>query len=541
MLRSYLSFCLLAFSFSAAVAQPPEIPDDEKPLRAFLNCTATAERFAFVGEHVPDVKLSQPDAAQAYLGDYATQVQRFNAQLEPMDETAEHVGPVYALLTIKPKQGRTTYRTATLYRLAEQLPDAKFTSEVLPAMAKAAALDPAVVAAQETQLRKAIGDRTLRAAAGDPQLAVLLAGMSALKEPPTRRNADAIAQERTQWVRLKQKLFCEGEKQTVGLQRPTKVVGLAAPIVREGTPEEAGVKPDTSAKIDAALNAWAADTDEAFAVCVVRRGVIVHHKAYGTRDGQPMTLTTKSWMASVTKSMSATLAMMHVDQGLLDLDAPVGKYLPLWGELQPPSPLTLRHLYTHTNGLERWPGFADERADVEFLVADLHPKLQVGKVWGYNGLGYTLGGKIMERLNGRSMPELYLTHLLGPLGMEHTDVVGTHADAFSVPLDIAKFGQMLLNRGAYGDLQFMRPETFDKMLPQKLTITLGPEATKTFGIGLDGQPGTGRFGHGAASAATFSVNANDELAVIMTRNKIGTHYDKYNGKFWEAIEQGIVR
>ena len=61
-------------------------------------------------------------------------------------------------------------------------------------------------------------------------------------------------------------------------------------MVREGTAEEAGVMPDTAEKIDAALTKWAGDTDQAFAVCVVRNGVIVIHKAYGTRDGKPITV-----------------------------------------------------------------------------------------------------------------------------------------------------------------------------------------------------------------------------------------------------------
>ncbi|HTN77012.1 MAG TPA: hypothetical protein VL096_17255, partial [Pirellulaceae bacterium] len=88
---------------------------------------------------------------------------------------------------------------------------------------------------------------------------------------------------------------------------------------------------------------------------------------------------------------------------------------------------------------------------------------------------------------------------------------------------------------------FMQPATFDQMLPKKLTITLGPMATKTFGIGLDGQADSGKFGHGAASAATFHIDTNDKLVVVMTRNKIGTNYDKYNGQFFEAIRSGIAK
>jgi CubicO group peptidase (beta-lactamase class C family) len=231
--------------------------------------------------------------------------------------------------------------------------------------------------------------------------------------------------------------------------------------------------------------------------------------------------------------------MMLADQGRVDLDEPIGKYLPALRDVRVPVPLTIRHLYTHTNGLEKWTGRHDEYSDLEERIADYYPGIKVGKAFGYNGVGYELGGKIIEAVTGEAVPQCYWNHLLKPLGCESTDVIGTHADAQSVPLDIARFGQMLLNGGSYGDRQFFRKETFEKMLPQKLTKVLGPEATKTFGIGLDGQPM--RFGHGAASAATFNVDREDELVVVMTRNKMGKLQDKYNGKFWDLIRNNLVK
>jgi hypothetical protein len=96
---------------------------------------------------------------------------------------------------------------------------------------------------------------------------------------------------------------------------------------------------------------------------------------------------------------------------------------------------------------------------------------------------------------------------------------------------------LLLNKGSYGKLQFFREETFKKMLPARLDRLLGKDAKKVFGLGLDGTPT--KFGHGAASAATFHVDAERELVVIMTRNKQGKNQDKYNGLFWKAINDGI--
>ena len=104
--------------------------------------------------------------------------------------------------------------------------------------------------------------------------------------------------------------------------------------------------------------------------------------------------------------------------------------------------------------------------------------------------------------------------------------------------DLARFGQMLLGRGAYGKYRFLSEETFARMLPHKLTEVLGPQTTKVFGIGLDGGPR--KFGHGAASAATFQIDRDRDMVVVMTRNKMGKNQEKYNGKFHQAIEEGLA-
>jgi len=321
---------------------------------------------------------------------------------------------------------------------------------------------------------------------------------------------------------------------------PKTIHGPPARGLREGALQEAGIRPGTVEAIDSVLSAWADDSDQAFAVCIARRGVIVLHKAYGMRDGQPMTVTTKSWMASITKPMSATLMMMLVDDGRVSLDDRITDLLPRLRGLPNRHPITIRNLYTHTHGLEFYiPKGQDELADFEERVADCYPFARAGREWVYNGVGYTVGGKVIETLTGEALPDFYRAHLLGPLGCEDTEVSGTHADARSIPLDMAKFAQMLLNGGAYGDKRFFRKATFQQMLPQRLLTVLGPNAKKVFGIGLDGTDRS--FGHGAASAATFKIDLDDELVVVMTRNAVGKNYEKYNGKFWAALEGGIIR
>ena len=526
-----------------AAAEPPPPPDPaETPVRDFLKGRVEFPQFVFAGPQFPTATFVPADAAQQFPGPHRVVARFFDRDGKEVREAADP-GPYAAVVELVPEKGRTTRRLVTLFREAKPADSAgKFDAEQPAPFANWSGLSPAVLKRQSELIAATCKNRSIAELARDPKVARLLAGLtlSPADSAPPRKNADAFAQERQWWVDLKRTLAGTPAPATP-LLIPSPRSGPPAPVVREGTLAEAGMKPDTAEKIDAALQVYAADTDQAFAVCVVRRGVIVIHKAYGTRDGRPMTLTDKSWMASVTKTMSATLMMMLVDRGLASLDDPITKFLPQFRGLENSAPITLRHLYTHTSGLAEWPSWSDELADMEDQVADAYPFVQAGKKWAYSGQGYTLGGKIIEALSGEAIPAFYLRHMLQPLGMDHTDVIATHADAMTAPLDMARFAQMLLNLGSYGDLEFFRPETFDAMLPKVLTDVLGPEATKTFGIGLDGQPGSGKFGHGTASAATFHIDANEQLVTIMCRNKIGTNYDKYHGKFHEAIAAGIIR
>ena len=68
-----------------------------------------------------------------------------------------------------------------------------------------------------------------------------------------------------------------------------------------------------------------------------------------------------------------------------------------------------------------------------------------------------------------------------PLGCEHTDVDNACSSAVSIPLDMARIGQMLLQKGAYGNKRFFSEATFKQMLPETLTKVLGPDTTTEYG------------------------------------------------------------
>jgi CubicO group peptidase (beta-lactamase class C family) len=530
---------LLAALLAVAADKKPQPEDPGRvKARALASATLAFDRYVFSGKTFPAEHLRCPAEAKDDLGAGAVySVGWFTGTLQRADSPTRP-GPYAARVRIHPLQARDLLRFVTLYRTAEDVPDDKRFGDDLAAFARAMGVDAAVVERQAELIKQVLKGRTFGEWSRDPAAARLLAGL-ALSKPakgPIHRYDDAFAVERQWWVDLKRRCV-------YGLPDPKPFVcplpgEKPAPEVRAGTEEEAGVKKGTAAKIDAALKEFAADTDQAFAVCVVRRGVIVLHKAYGTRDGKPMTVETKSWMASVTKTMSATLMLMLIDQGRVGLDDPVERYLPVLQGIEVTRPLTIHHLFTHTNGLtlDGWPGWSDDMPDVAERISAYYDRLRVGQEWAYTGTGNMLGAKVFEAVTETALPQAYHKHLFGPLGCTGTDVTGSHADSFSIPLDMAKFGQMLLNRGSYGKHQFFRPETFAKMLPAKLEKLLGPKA-RSFGFGLDGT--AKKFGHGAASAATFHVDTERELVVIMTRNKYGKNQDKHNGQFWKAIDEGI--
>jgi CubicO group peptidase (beta-lactamase class C family) len=271
--------------------------------------------------------------------------------------------------------------------------------------------------------------------------------------------------------------------------------------------------------------------------------VIVLHRAYGLREGLPMTVDTKSWMASITKTMSSNLMWMMLDQGLIDLDTPLSAYLPPLRDVPMATPLTIRHLYSHSSGFPEMDHWGDEMNDLQEVAADYAPYLRVAERLYYNGVGLALGGEVMEMISGETVPLLYHHHLLGPLGCTNTEVMGTMGDARSVPLDIAKIGQLMLNGGAYGNQRFYSAATLARVLPQPLTNILGPETGGTRGLDVEfwSYPGLSRqaYGHGAASSADLIVDPVNDLVIVMTRNSAGRNFGKYHTQFIQTVAEGM--
>jgi len=230
---------------------------------------------------------------------------------------------------------------------------------------------------------------------------------------------------------------------------------------------------------------------------------------------------------------------------LVGLDDPVSEFLPTFHDAEVAERVTIRQLYTHTSGLGEYWGWCDDKHDLEEILGRYYPYLPVAKRFEYTGTGGTLGSKVLEQVTGEALPLFYKHHLLDPLGCTGTEVSGSEGDAWSTAHDLAKIGQMLLNKGAYGNLRFFSEKTFEQMLPVELSWVSEPDPdTPTWGIGIATfrPDGLGRrtFGHGAASSSFLRVDPEHDLVAVMVRNAAGANYEKHLEQFVSALAEGMA-
>lgn len=166
-----------------------------------------------------------------------------------------------------------------------------------------------------------------------------------------------------------------------------------------------------------------------------------------TQTGVDATPDSLFQIGSVTKLWTATLVMQLVDEGLVDLDAPLRRYLEQFqlADDGAAAKITVRQLLCHTAGFEG-DIFTDTGPGddcVEKYVATLKDVRQLfppGERFSYNNAGFCVLGRVVEVLRGRPFDACLRDHLFAPLGLTHAAT-----DAY----------QAILHRAAVGHI---RPE-----------------------------------------------------------------------------------
>lgn len=151
------------------------------------------------------------------------------------------------------------------------------------------------------------------------------------------------------------------------------------------------------------------------------RGTVTEIRRLG--EPRPMTVETIFDVASLTKVMATTLAVMDlVGSGDLELDAPVHRYLPDFrGDAK--DRVTLRHLLTHRSGLPQWLPVYYHAYDAEAAhayIRDVPLQWDIGEGRHYSDLGFMLLGRVVERVSGEALDAYLAARFYRPLGLTAT-------------------------------------------------------------------------------------------------------------------------
>ena len=298
-----------------------------------------------------------------------------------------------------------------------------------------------------------------------------------------------------------------------------------APTLRYGTPEEAGMLPDCIENVKKLAEGWVADGHTpSLVVLATRKGVIFLHEAYGVltpeEDSPPLQKDSIFPLASITKPITATAAMILVEDGLLGLNRPVVDYIPeVCGKGT--EEILVHHLLTHTSGYNEVMVVKHQVQKIKesietppcdenqhHLVHELLSLRYSAPLWKqpgvemlYANMNYLLLGEIIRRVSKQSLADFAKQRIFNPLGMIDTNYIVPESleprivkrspnapgaqrisrfseglnsrqsretpiasgGVYSTAMDMTIFGQTFLNKGRYGDVRILSRPTISEM------------------------------------------------------------------------------
>jgi CubicO group peptidase (beta-lactamase class C family) len=313
------------------------------------------------------------------------------------------------------------------------------------------------------------------------------------------------------------------------------------------------------------------------------------------------------WIASMTKPITAVCIAILADEGRLSFDDPLARHLPEFaslmvnedGQLVKPSRLvTLRDILTHTSGI----GEMTNR-DPHLTLAETAKRLsqqplrfQPGSRWAYSTAGMDVLGRVVEVSSGMPFDVFLQKRLLDPLGMrstgfwvapekesrwarpyrwnaqaaklEETTIPYLYdtgvsdrgrpplggAGLFSTAEDIARFYQMMLNRGSFGALPILKPATV-AMMTRKQTGSLTARPGMPWGLGFcvvedpakmpaNSVLSPDSFGHGGAfSTQSWADPVKNLIWIVMFQRDGKGNPDNSDVRiaFQQSAAQGLTR
>ena len=315
-------------------------------------------------------------------------------------------------------------------------------------------------------------------------------------------------------------------------------------------------------------------------VAAVRGDKTIWERAFGFRDlalGLPATPRTLYGIGSITKSFTALAIMQLAEKGMLSLDDPVEKYVPV--KVQPRGePILIRHLLSHTSGI---PALAYAEAVIRGVTGAGGQRLPIagvsdllafmagaedwavarpGERWFYLNEGYVLLGAIVERCTGLPYEAYIRENVLEPLGMARSffrkeevekdpdaatpyvvtrdgdrvastypyGAISSDGGLISSVLDLARYIAMYLGWGELDGVRLISQESVEEMETPQVTVPWqGPFGEEGYGYGLQVVPdflGRKLIGHGGSvlvSTAYIGFIPEEGVGIALLANGSG--------------------
>ena len=374
-----------------------------------------------------------------------------------------------------------------------------------------------------------------------------------------------------------------GSARGTGLKR-----GVLDTKVSFAQPADVGLDAGMSARVDSIINAAIADhATPGAALAVGRHGRIVKLQGYGKLDYRPgfgdVTDSTLYDMASLTKVIATTTATMILyEEGKIDIDAPISRYLPEFLSHPDKLGITVRDLLLHRAGYRPFaPVYrnAHDREGYLKYILDLPLQYPTGTQSVYSDFSMITLGLALERITGKTLDVLLHERVFGPMGMtdtqfnppasllyriaptevdtfyRHTHVHGVvhdenaygmggvsgHAGLFSSARDLAKFAQMMLNGGYYNGRRYISPETINLFTTKKneTSRALGWDTPSRMSSAGD-YFSASSFGHTGFTGTSIWVDPEKDLYVVLLTNRVNPTRDNQKiGPLRRAVADAV--
>lgn len=204
-------------------------------------------------------------------------------------------------------------------------------------------------------------------------------------------------------------------------------------VLASGPPVRAESAPE---RIDRLMTSYADAGRFNGTILVRQRGRTVYERAFGLADrswNQPNTVDSKFLIGSVSKSATALMVLILVNEGLLDFDASINTYIPRY-EGPGRNRATIHQMLTHTSGIPNHgaiPDLSKKRVRWMYdsdsyvaLVKETAPKFEPGAGFEYSGIAYNLLAIACEKVTGLSFGDLLKRRIFNPLGMKDSSLNG---------------------------------------------------------------------------------------------------------------------